>query len=59
MTNFPNLKPYLGRKTSIKLPRPVMKKSKAEIIKEMTEIIVSARKIREEYASSARPNIVV
>jgi hypothetical protein len=25
----------------------------------MTEIIVSARKIREEYASSARPSMVV
>jgi len=59
MTNFPNLKPYLGRKTSNKLPKPVMKKSKAEIIKEMTEIIVSARKIREEYASTTRPSMVV
>jgi hypothetical protein len=35
-----------------------MRKSKAEIIKEMTEIIVSARKIREEYASSARPSMM-
>lgn len=36
-----------------------MKKSKAEIIKEMTEIIVSARKIREEYASNTSPSMVV
>lgn len=36
-----------------------MKKSKAEIIKEMTAIIVSARKIREEYVSITRPSMVV
>lgn len=59
MTNFPNLKPYLGRKSSRKLDKPIMKKSKAEIIKEMTEIIVSARKIREEYSSSVRTSMVV
>lgn len=59
MTNFPNLKPYLGRKSSYKLEKPVMKKTKAEIIKEMTEIVVSARKIREEYSDSLKPNMVV
>ena len=36
-----------------------MKKTKAEIIKEMTEIVVSARKIREEYLDSLKPNMVV
>ena len=59
MTNFPNLKPYLGRRSSRKLEKPVMKKTKAEIIKEMTEIVVSARKIREEYLDSLKPNMVV
>ena len=59
MTNFPNVRPYLGRKSNHKLEKPVMKKTKAEIIREMTEIVVSARKIREEYIDSLKSNMVV
>ena len=49
MTNFPNLKPYLGVEKKDFVPVKVMpSKSKEEIIKEATEIIESAREIREK-----------
>jgi hypothetical protein len=53
MTNFPNLKPHLGKKTGKKLPLPPISKPKKELLAEMTAIIDSATKLRDEYEKNS------